>query len=460
METFGLLSLIPVAIIVILALWTKDTFISILIGVLSAFLIIAHGNPLNAFNGFVDSLYTTLCDDGTVWVLMLCGLFGSLIKLLQESGGVLGFTHLAQKVLKGRKSSMIGAWILGIIVFVDDYLNCLAVGAAVRDITDKNKVSREMLAYIVNSTGVTVCAIIPFTTWSAYMGGLMKKSGMIEQGSSVLSTYIDTIPFVLYGWLAVIFVPLFCLKIVPLFGPMKKAEKRALETGEVFSKEAKEALVELPDEETKFEGKSCRAINFLAPIILVAILTITTEDILIGLFAGIGLSFVMYIPQRLMSVKKFFNYILDGLVDMFPLLILIIVSYCLIDANDQMGLIDFVTGAALDTVTPALLPVTIFVVIGLLSFAAGSFWGLAAIAFPIVVPLADALGSNPLLCAGALISAVCFGGHICIYSDTVILTAASTQTTPAEYFRTSGPLVAVPAILAVILFTVFGFIMS
>lgn len=458
MEGFGFISLIPVIIIIILALITKDTFVSLFVGVAAGFLIVSYGHPMNAFNGFLDGLYTVMAEGNTAWVLMLCGLFGSLIMLMQEAGGVLGFSNMARKVLKTRKSSMIGAWILGIIIFVDDYLNCLAVGAAVRDITDKHRVSREMLAYIVNSTGVTVCAIIPFSTWSAFMGAQMEKSGMID-GMSVTSAYIHTIPFVAYGLLAVICVPLFCLGILPLFGPMKKAEQRTLSTGEVLSEASKSALVEIPDVEKKFEGKVCHAYNFLLPILLVVVLTIVTEDILVALFGAIALCFVMYIPQKLMSIKQFFGNIMGGLVDMFPTLVIIILSYTLIEVNTQLGLIDFIVNIALQTVNPSFLPVTIFVVIGLLSFASGSFWGLAIIAFPIVAPLAAALDVNSFLCAGALISAVCFGGHICMYSDTVILTAASTQASNAEYFRTSGPLIAVPFVGAMIIFLVLGFVM-
>lgn len=458
MDTFGLLSLIPVIVILAFALITKDTFISLFLGVASGFLLVSKGHPLDGFYAFVDGLYTVLTDSNTAWVLMLCGLFGSLIMLLQESGGVLGFSDLTHRLLKTRKASLIGTWILGIIVFVDDYLNCLAVGAAVRDITDKNRVSREMLAYIVNSTGVTVCAIVPISTWSAFMSAQMETAEMTG-GLTAAGAYMHTIPYVLYGWVAVIAVPLFCLNILPLFGPMKTAEKRAQETGEVFSEASKAALVALPDDEKKFEGRTCRSVNFLVPILVVAVLTVITEDILIALFAAIGVCFLMYIPQKLMSIKEFFKSVMAGLVDMFPMLVIIILSYVLIEVNTQLGLIDFVVGLALDTVNPSLLPVTIFVVIGLLSFASGSFWGLAAIAFPIVGPLAEALGVNPFLCAGALISAVAFGGHICMYSDTVILASASTQVTNAEYFRTSAPLVAVPFVIAIILFAIFGFVM-
>jgi Na+/H+ antiporter NhaC len=195
------------------------------------------------------------------------------------------------------------------------------------------------------------------------------------------------------------------------------------------------------------------------PIVVVAIVTVVTEDILMGLFIALALCFVMYLPQRLMNFTQYFDYVIKGLVDMFPVLILIIMAYTLMEVNGGLGLTPFVIDTALKALNPALLPVTVFIVIALLSFASGSFWGLAAISFPIVGPLAIALGVNPFLCAGAVVSAVAFGGHICIYSDTVILTSASTQVTNVDYFRTSLPLVLVPFVLSAIGFLILGFIM-
>lgn len=455
---FGFWSLIPVIVILVFALITKDTFISLFLGIATGFIMVAGGNPMNAFNGFLDALYAVMTDENTAWVLLIVGLFGSLIMLITEAGGALGFSKLAEKILKTRTASMIGTWVLGIIVCVDDYLNCLAVGAAVRKITDKLKVSREMIAYIINSTGVTVCAIIPFSSWAAFMGGLMKKADMLD-GLTVSGAYIHSIPYMLYGWLAVICVPLFCLKVLPLFGPMKKAEQRALQTGEVFSPEAKAQLGELPDDELKFKDKKCRAMNFIIPILVVAVVTVVVDDLLIGVFAALAACFILYLPQRLMTVREFFGSTMNGIIDMCGMLVVIILSYTLIEVNGQLGLIDFIVDVALKAVNPALLPAVIFVVIGLLSFASGSFWGLAAIAFPIVGSLSAALGVDPFICSGALISAVAFGGHICLYSDTVILTSASTQITNAEYFRTSAPLVAVPFVLATIGFVILGYMM-
>jgi Na+/H+ antiporter NhaC len=289
------------------------------------------------------------------------------------------------------------------------------------------------------------------------MGTQMEEAGMTGELSAV-GAYFQAMPFVVYGWLAVLAVPLVILGIIPLFGPMKKANERTLTTGEVLSPESKAALVELPEEEAALEGKKRRAINFLAPILLVAIITVVTEDMVVGLFAALVLCLIMYLPQKLMTFNQYINSIMRGLTDMFPLIIIILLAYMFVDANTALGLIDMITENASNALNPALLPALIFVVIGLLSFGSGSFWGLAAIAFPIVGPLAAALGVPYALASGALISAVCFGGHICIYSDTVILTAASTQVTNVDYFKTSAPLVAIPFVASIIIFLILGFV--
>ncbi len=455
--SYGIISLIPVAVIIITAVITKKTFQSMFLGLVVGFIILGE-NLLDAFNLFLDSMFKVMANENTIWVILICGLFGSLTMLMEKSGGVHGFSSITERIIKTRKSALLGTWILGIIVFVDDYLNALVVGSAMRKITDKFKISREMLAYIINSTGVTVCAIVPFSTWSAFMSGLMEQSDMTG-GLSPTAAYISTIPYIVYGWLAVILVPLFALRILPLIGPMKKAEERTIETGQVLSEASKQALADSESEIAATSTTKNRAINFLAPIILLAIITVVTEDILLGLFASLGLCFVLYLIQRVMKFGEYFDNIIAGLTDMFPVLVLIILAYMFQDVNKGLGLTDYVIGIAMDNVNPSLLPLIIFVVISFLSFATGTFWGLAAIAFPIVAPLASAMSVNPFLCAGALISGVAFGGHICLYSDTVILASASTKVTNADYFNTSFPLVVVPFILACIIFLILGFVM-
>ncbi|MCR5034499.1 MAG: hypothetical protein K6B42_03650 [Clostridia bacterium] len=456
---YGIFCIIPILVILVIALWKKVTLPSLLAGVIVACFMVAKFNPLVTLGLFMDQLYTTACDADTMWVLLVCGLFGSLIALMTESGGVLGFTTWTRKILNSRKKTLIGTWILGIIVFVDDYLNCLAVGAAVRPLADDYKISREMLSYIINSTGVTICAIIPISSWGAFMSGLMEKSELTG-GLSAFSAYCHAIPFMFYALVAVITVPLVSLGILPMFRNMRKAEDRAINTGEVLSAESKAALIENLDDEERLKDKPCRLINFVLPILVVVAMTIWLDDMVYALVIAILVCLVMYLPQRLMNLLEFVNTFMKGLTDMFGVLVMIIICYMLIDLNAMLGLNDFVTAICSAAVPVKILPMLIFIGLGLLSFGSATFWGLAAVAFPIVGSLSASMGINPFILSGAVVSAVAFGGHICMYSDTVILTSASTQATCSDYFRASFPIVMVfPFAIGALLFLIAGCIM-
>ncbi len=456
---YGIFCIIPIIVILVIAIWKKVTFPAILAGVIVACLMIAKGNPLVTIGLFLDQFYITACDSGTMWVLLLCALFGALIALMTESGGVLGFTGWAKKLLSSRKKTLFGTWILGIIVFVDDYLNCLAVGAAIRPLSDEHKISREMIAYIINSTGVTVCAIIPISSWGAFMSGLMEKSGLTG-GLSPLMAYTRSIPYMFYAIIAVFIVPLVFMGVVPMFKNMKAAEKRANETGEVLSKESKAALIEGLDDEKRLSEVPHRTVNFILPILVVVVMSIVADDMVVALVIALLLCLVMYLAQRLMTLMQFVDTMMKGFQDMFGVLIMIITTYMLTGLNEVLGFNDFVTDICSASINPKFLPAIIFVGIGLLSFGSGSFWGLAAIAFPIVGSVSTSMGLDPYLMSGAVVSAVAFGGHICMYSDTVILTGASTQVTNSDYFRSSFPIImAYPFTMGVIMFLIAGFIM-
>lgn len=457
--SYGIFCLIPILVILVIAVWRKTTFPALLAGVLVACFMVAKFNPLVTIGLFMDEFYATACDADTVWVLVVCGLFGALIQLMTDSGGVLGFTKIAKKWLNSRNKTLIGTWILGIIIFIDDYLNCLAVGAATRPLSDDYKISREMSSYIINSTGVTVCAIVPISSWGAFMSGLMEKAELTN-GLSAFSAYCHAIPYMFYALVAVIVVPLVACGILPMFKNMKAAETRAIETGEVLSKDSKAALIEGLEDEERLKNKPHRALNFILPILIVVIMTIILDDMVFALVIAIICTLILYLPQRLMSIKEFIDSAMKGITDMFGVLIMIIICYMLIDLNAVLGLNDFVTAICSASVPAKILPVIIFIGIGLLSFSSGSVWGMAAIAFPIVGSVSADLGLNPFLMSGVVISAVAFGGHICMYADTVILTSAATQCTCSDYFRSSLPIILVyPFAIGVLLFLGAGIIM-
>lgn len=180
----------------------------------------------------------------------------------------------------------------------------------------------------------------------------------------------------------------------------------------------------------------------------------------VALLLSIILCFILYIPQKIMTPKEFTASLMKGLTDMFGVLVLIILAYMFIDVNTMMGLNEYVVKICSATINPKLFPFIIFIGVGAMSFASGCVWSLAAIAFPIVGPVCAAMGINPFLCAGAVISAVAFGGHICLYADTVLLTAASTGASNTDYFRSSSPIVmAYPFAIGALAFLIAGFVM-
>ena len=449
MDHFGALSLIPALVVIVTALLTRRTLEPLLLGSIVGFIIL---EGTGFFYAWLDAVYVVMMDATTAWVILVCGLFGSLVALLEKSGGANGFSTLASKYLKTKRAALIGTWVLGIIVFIDDYLNALAVGTAMRKITDKYGVPREFLAYVINSTGATVCVLIPFSTWSAFMAGQLEASGAAEAGMGT-SVYISSIPFILYGWVAVIIVPLFIFKVIPTWGPMRKAEQRVLETGQTFPDSTKDMMIE---EEVIEPGQKYRAMNFVIPMLVLAVTVFITSDMLIGVIFGIVSCIILFAPQKLMKPSEFGDTAVRGFSDMVLVLAIVCAAFFLQQANDALGLTPYVIEKVEPILSPTLLPAISFIVIGLLAFATGSFWGVAAIAFPIIVPLAQTMDVNILMACGAVISGAAFGSHSCFYSDAATLTCAASQIRNSDYARTVLPLLILPFVLGIIAFLIAG----
>lgn len=449
------LCLIPVAVVLIAALLSKRTFEPMLAGAIIGFIIMDPSPKF--FIDFVDAFYTVMADTTTIWVILVCGLFGSLIALIEKSGGTEGFTRLATKVVRGRKSALLMTWILGIIVFIDEYLNALAVGFAMRKVTDKYHIPREELAYVANSTGATVCVLIPFTTWSAFMISQIVEVLKCDPAQGT-ATYLQIIPWIFYGWIAVLAVPLFIFKVIPAFGPIRRARERA-ENGQCLpASTAKEAKAANKEEMQRLTGKRARAVNFVVPMVILAAITVLTNEILYGVIAGVITCIVMYVPQKLMSTTEICDTLVKGFEDMFPVLVIIVTAFVLQIVNEGLGLPTYVINAVEPILSPSLLPMFSFGIVAALAFCTGSFWGVAAIAFPIICPLASSMGVNVLLVAGAVVSGASFGSQSCFYSDAVTLTCAATQIKNNDYARCVLPILSVPFMLGIVAFFVAGLV--
>ena len=313
MAHFGIISLIPALSVLVLALVTKRTFEALVGGTLIGFVILERQD---SFGAFVTSSLNVMADGTIGWIILVCGLFGSLIALLVKSGGAVAFGNFLIKFVKTRKSALITTWLLGLVIFIDDYLNALTVSSAMKKVTDKFRVSREMLAYVVDSTAAPVCVLVPFSTWAIFSAGLLEKSGAAESGNG-LSVYISAIPYMVYGWVAVLVVPLVALGLIPVFGPMKKSEERSRTTGQVIPPGTGkiDAL-----EDDIAENADPKLVNFLIPIVILIFSTWYFEvDALKGVLVAIFTAILLYTTQRIMGFSEIFDTIFEGFKTMvFP----------------------------------------------------------------------------------------------------------------------------------------------
>lgn len=204
----------------------------------------------------MDAFFSVASNRDHQWVLMVCALFGSLIALLGASHGTLGFSKWLGKLCRGPKSTMLVTWIMGILIFVDDYLNIMTLSTCMRKLSDKYKIPRETLSYIIDSTGAPVCVLLPFSTWAIFFASLFyAESGIPELGyGSAINTFYHIIPFIFYAIAAVIIVPLFAYGLIPKWGKMKKAYQRVKKTGMVYAEESRKLNLDDEDDTPDVEG--------------------------------------------------------------------------------------------------------------------------------------------------------------------------------------------------------------
>jgi Na+/H+ antiporter NhaC len=459
-ETFGLISLIPVVVVIIIAILSKKAVEALMVGTLVGVVIITATKGLSFIDG-VGDWWTTWFDfvlsqigTSAIYIVMF-GMFGTLIRLLDDSGSALGFARIGSRIANTRGKTLLFAWVLGIIIFISDFLTALGVGVAMKSLTDKWKVPREFLAYVVNSTGAAVCILVPISSWGVFYSTQLDDVAALE-GMSGVSAYAHSIPFMFYPILAVLIVPLFSLGIIPLFGPMKKANTRALETGKVFPEWHYEG--ETSDElETKTEPSS--AWNFIIPILVLVAVAIWQGITLAAILASITCFIMLWIQKR-MRPRDLVEKVLGGFTDMLYVTVLVIFAFVLQDINDTLGLTTFVIESVAPILSPALLPLIVFIVVSALAFSTGSFWGVAAISFPIVMPLAMEMGVNPFLSIAAVTTATAFGSQACFYSDSVTVVAAATGIRNMDYAKNALPLIGIPFVLAMIANLIAGIILS
>lgn len=439
--------LIPTLVVLVLAVLSKRTIEPLVGGTVVGLAMLA---PAELLTNFTDVVLTVMRDETIGWVIMVCGLMGGLIALLARIGGASAFGRLASRRVRTRASALLATWLLGLAVFIDDYLNALAISSSMKRLTDRFRVSREMLAYVVDSTAAPICVLVPLSTWTVFFAAVLEDSAAAETGRG-LTVYIGAIPYMFYAWAAVAIVPLVIVGAIPLLGPMKAAERRVPVVEQLGEFGADDA----DSSRDLFRGA---ILNFLVPILaLIGFTWYLGADILKGVTVALALTIVLIAVQRLLSVTELFDTILEGFKSMLLPLGTVVAGFMLKEVNDELGLAPYVIGVVQPLMTPQFLPLVTFLTIALIAFASGSFWGIIVVAMPIVIPLAEAVNADLSLVIGALISASAFGSHTCFYGDSTVLSAHGSGCGAIDHALTQLPYALLAAAAASVAFVIAGY---
>ena len=446
-------SLVPPLLAIVLALVTKEVYSSLFIGVAAGALLYTGFHPWNAFVAFFDIMKNSM----NLNILIFDVLLGMIIVLMSKSGGSAAYGKWAGSKIKTKKSAMLATTGLGVLIFVDDYLNVLSIGVCMKGVCDKRKIPREALAYMLDATGAPVCVLLPFSTWAVFYASLFIDQASVKAlgFKTGIQAYIHAIPYCFYPILTIAIVFLFALGVMPKLGAMKKAYKRVEETGKVYS----DASRKYNHDDRKGYEEDGNIWNFVIPMGVLVAIAIATSNLLLAVVVSLIICFMLYVPQKVVALDDFFNLIVRGFADMLPILILLVVAFVLQKVTEGMGMTDFIISVAKPLLWGPVFPAIAFVLVAALTFTTGSLWGMSAVVAPIVFPLGAAISANPILIMAAIISGGAFGSHACFYTDATLLSSQSAGIDNMEHALSQLPYVIIASVLSVAGFLICGFVM-
>ncbi|MGF0015910.1 Na+/H+ antiporter NhaC family protein [Mitsuokella jalaludinii] len=453
-------SVLPPIITIVLALWTKEVYMSLIIGIFSGALLFTGGNILES----ILTMFTVMSDKvgSNVNILVFLVILGILVAAISRSGATRAYGEWASKTIKGQRSALLLTALLGIVIFIDDYFNCLTVGTVMRPVTDKLKVARTKLAYIIDATAAPICIIAPVSSWAAAVGSSLPEDSTIDG----FSLFLQTIPFNLYAWLTILFM-LFIIWSARDFAAM----------GESIRENSKKFVI--PKEYADAEQKSAdmelghgKIIDLILPLIVLIAACVygmlytggihegktvaeafancdSAKSLVLGSFIAFVFTGFLYLPRRIISFNAFCDSFGWGFKAMTPAIFILCLAWTLsgICSKDYLNLGGFV-GAIVSAHASIImfLPPIFFLVAAGLAFATGTSWGTFGILIPIAIAV---LGMNDpsmlVVCVAAVLSGAVCGDHASPISDTTILASAGAQCHHIDHVSTQLPYVGVVA---------------
>ena len=468
-------ALVPAIVAIGLALITKEVYSSLFVGILmGALLYSGFQFELTITHIFSDGIIGVLSDSYNVGILVFLVILGAMVSLMNKAGGSAAFGQFAASKIKNRVGAQIATILLGVLIFIDDYFNCLTVGSVMRPVTDKFKVSRSKLAYLIDATAAPVCIIAPISSWAAAVTGFV-------EGEDGFSIFIRAIPYNFYAILTVVMMVGMVLMKTE-FGKMKEHEKNAARKGDLFTTEGR------PYENVKEEKVSAKGgvVDLLIPIAALIVCCVigmiytggffegagfveafSNSDASLGLtlgsFFGLIITIFLYQIRRVLSFKECMDCIPEGFRAMVPAILILTFAWTLKAMTDSLGADLYVAGLVESSAGAFMnfLPAIIFVVGCFLAFATGTSWGTFGILIPIVVAVFQNGDPQMMIMSisACMAGAVC-GDHCSPISDTTIMASAGAQCEHVNHVTTQLPYAVLAAVVSFVTYIVAGFVKS
>ncbi len=463
-------ALVPSFVAIILALITKEVYSSLFIGIVVGAVLAANGNFARVLeNIFSNGIVASVSDPYNVGILVFLVILGSIVALMNKAGGSAAFGRWAKTHIKTRRGAQLATIVLGVLIFIDDYFNCLTVGSVMRPVTDSHKISRAKLAYLIDATAAPVCIIAPISSWAAAV------SGFVSDGSG-LQLFIRTIPYNFYALLTIAMMLTLTIKNVD-FGPMLKYEKNA-KAGDIFS--GVDPYANQKEEIPEGKGK---VIDLVLPILVLVFCCVigmiytggffsganfieafSNSDASVGLMLGsaFGLLFaiIYYVARRSFSFRDAMGCIPEGFKAMVPAIMILIFAWSLKNMTSYLGASVYVAGVIENSARglQMFLPAVIFLIACVLSFATGTSWGTFGILIPIVLEAFPWSAGNPIsiVCVAACMAGAVCGDHCSPISDTTIMSSAGAQCEHVNHVSTQLPYAVTCAVVSAVGYLLAG----
>ena len=488
---YGFWSLLPPIIAIVLAIWTKQVYISLIFGIFLGWLILNDGNVIAGFMDTLNALVDVFADPGNTKTIMFSALIGALIVFIQRSGGVEGFIRfvtrrLAKIEAQGKYNKKVYvqlmAFVTGLVIFVESSMSVLVVGSLFRPVFDKLGISREKLAYIADSSSAPICILLPFNGWGALVMGLLLAQGFANPFQLMMQS-------VMYN-----FYPLLALALLLAviffqwdFSAMRKAEERT-QGGKLLWDNAQPMVTEEITEVTVKADITPNAINMALPLAVMVLMmplmlaatgwqSEATQEaagmggkilaalgqgsgstsVLVAVVVSILFSSGLYAAQGMFSLKETVDLVFKGISGLMPIALLLLFAFAIGAVCRELQTGQYVAELAKAWLSPGLIPLLVFLISCFIAFATGTSWGTFAIMIPIAVPMAQEMGVAETIAIAAALGGGIFGDHCSPISDTTILSSMAAATDHIDHVRTQIPYVAIAGVITALLYLVVGF---